>query len=134
VIVLLIACTAGVATANRKTATAQPISSLLLKGTAAAPRARGSLDVLPNVSGNWPMTLSVRGLPRVAAPVYYVVWLVRNGKPWAPCGEFVVSKPGPLTLQLNAPYSLKAGDTWVVMRQKYGRNSTRTTVLQPRRV
>ena len=39
------------------------------------------------------MTLSVSGLPKVAAPEYYYVWLVRKGKPLAPCGEFVVSKP-----------------------------------------
>ena len=134
VIALGIAFTVGVAAGNHKSATAQPVQSLVLKGTRAAPRARANLDVLPNVSGNWPMTLSVRGLPRVAAPEYYVVWLVRNGKPFAPCGEFVVSKPGSLTLQLNAPYSLEKGDTWIVMRQKYGQHSTRTTVLEPRRV
>ena len=59
---------------------------------------------------------------------------MRNGKPWAPCGEFVVSKPSrSLTLTLNAPYALKTGDTWIVTRKTYKQPGAGTTVLRPTR-
>lgn len=122
----------GYAVGSRSTATSPLHEQLALKGTSAAPQARATLDVSQEVGGNWPMTLYVRGLPRAAAPTYYVVWLVRQGQLVAPCGSFVVSKPSnPLTLQLNAPYSLEQGDTWIVTRQQYGRHAARTTVLRP---
>jgi hypothetical protein len=125
----------GFVSGNRSMSSAAPVVQVSLKGTAAAPRAKATLDVMQSVSGNWPMTLEVSGLPSVAAPTYYVVWLVRHGKPLAPCGSFVVSKPtGSLTLSLNAPYALQNGDTWIVTRQKYGRHAVRTTVLSPRPV
>lgn len=131
-IVLGLTFSLGFATGTQQASSAHLYEQLALKGTTAAPRARATLDVSKAVGGNWPMTLSVRGLPRVAAPTYYVVWLVRNGQPLAPCGSFVVSKASSsLTLQLNAPYALKTGDTWIVTRQRYGRQATRTTVLQP---
>jgi hypothetical protein len=133
VMALVVAFTGGFATGDHVTAPTTPVAKLVLKGTSAAPHARATLAVLPNVDGNWPMTLTVRGLPSVAAPTYYVVWLVRHGQPFAPCGSFVVSKSlSSLTLKLNAPYSLKTGDTWIVTQQKYGRHATRTTVLEPR--
>lgn len=115
-----------------KGSVASPATTLALSGTKAAPRAKGTLDVLKEVSGNRPMSLSVSGLPPVAAPEYYYVWLVRNGKPWAACGEFVVSKPSrSLTLTLNAPYASKTGDTWIVTRKTYNRPGAGTTVLRP---
>jgi len=132
VIVLGTTFSVGYATGNQTTAPTTPVAALALKGTAAAPYARATLDVLPPAGGNWPMTLAVSGLPRVAAPTYYVVWLVRNGKPWAPCGEFVVSKPSsPLTLTLTAPYSLQSGDRWIVTRQRNGQLGTGVPVLRP---
>ena len=132
VLVLGTVFSVGYATGNQTTGAATPVTTLALKGTASAPRAHAILNVLPAAGGNWPMTLAVSGLPRVAAPAYYVVWLVRNGKPWAPCGEFVVSKSSsPLTLTLTAPYSLKPGDTWIVTRQQFGEHGTGQPVLRP---
>lgn len=132
VIVLGITFTVGFAAGDRLTAPAKPFERLTLKGTAAAPRARATLDVENAVGGNWPMTLEVKGLPRATAPTYYVVWLERHGNLLAPCGYFVVSKSSStLTLHLNAPYSLEQGDTWIVVRQTSGRHSMRTTVLEP---
>jgi len=122
----------GFTTGKRPASTVKPLETLLLHGTKAAPHAQGQLDVSSDVSGNYPMTLSVTDLPTVTAPEYYTVWLVRNGKPWAPCGQFVVSKPSPsLTLTLNAPYSLKSGDTWIVTRETFGKSGTGPTVLRP---
>ena len=78
------------------------------------------------------MTIWVSGLPKVAAPDYYYVWLVRNGKPLAPCGEFLVAKSSDsLTLKLSAPYALKPGDTWIVTRKTYSQPGAGQTVLRP---
>jgi hypothetical protein len=112
---------------------AKPIATIGLSGTKAAPHAQGTIDVLKAVSGNWPMTLTVSGLPPVAAPEYYYVYLVRDGKARAPCGEFVISKRSShsLTLNLNAPYSLKNGDTWIVTRKTYKQHGPGQTVMQP---
>jgi len=132
VLVLGVAFTAGFATGHGSTATAKPLQTLALSGTKAAPRAQATVDVLQEVSGNYPMTLRVSGLPLASAPTYYVVWLVRHGKPWAPCGEFVVSNAArSLTFTLNAPYSLKRGDTWIVTRHKFGQSGAGRTVLRP---
>lgn len=133
VILLGVAFTIGFATGQKNSATGTPVKTIELSGTAKTPHAEGTLDVQRQVSGNVPMTLEVSGLPRVAAPEYYVVWLVRNGQRFAPCGTFVVSQPArPLTLNLTAPYALEKGDTWIVTRQGYGSHGTKpTTVLQP---
>lgn len=130
-VVLIVTFGLGFTTGHRSTAT-EPLKTLDLTGTKAAPHAQGTLDVSSAVSGNWPMTLSVSGLPKVAAPEYYYVWLVRNGKPLAPCGEFVVAKSSDsLTLTLSAPYALKPGDTWIVTRQMYAQPGAGQTVLRP---
>jgi hypothetical protein len=131
-LLLVVTFSIGFASGQRHTATARAIKTLTLKGTAVAPRAKATLDVLPEVGGNYPMTLQVSGLPRVAAPEYYYVYLVRDGKPLAPCGEFVVAKPsGSLTLSLTAPYKLKRGDTWIVSRKSYKVNGAGSVVLRP---
>jgi hypothetical protein len=101
---------------------------LVLKGTSAAPRAQGTLDVWRPQGGNWPMTLSVSGLPKHAR---YEVYLVRNGRPWGSCGGFRVgSSSGSMTLRLTAPYALRKGDSWVVTRLVHGSEPGRT-VLSP---
>jgi len=132
VLVLGLAFTAGLATGLGNKPSTAAVRQIALKGTTAAPHAEATLDVQKAVGGNWPMTLQVSGLPRVAAPTYYEVWLVRHGKPWAPCGEFVVSKSLSSTpLTFTAPYSLQPGDTWVVTRHTYGQSGAGTTVLRP---
>jgi hypothetical protein len=132
VAVIGVAFGVGFAAGTNNAPSAAVDRQVALKGTAAAPGAEATLSVLNEVGGNWPMTLDVSGLPPVEAPTYYVVWLVRSGKPLAPCGSFVVSKSSSaLSLQLNAPYALQSTDTWIVTRQKYGRHVVRTTVLRP---
>ena len=130
IIVLGIAFVAGLAVGGGSHT--KPVATLVLSGTKAAPHAHGTIDVSSEVSGNWPMTLSVSGLPKATAPEYYYVWLVRNGKPWAPCGEFVVAKSSDsLTLKLTAPYALKSGDSWIVTRKTYSQLGAGQTVLRP---
>jgi hypothetical protein len=105
--------------------------TLQLKGTAAVPNAQATLDVWQQRDGNWPMTLSVKGLPKLPAHTYYEVYLVRDGRPWGSCGSFVVSDSSRvLQLHLNAPYKLQKSDTWVVTRQTPGSEPGKT-VLQP---
>jgi hypothetical protein len=105
---------------------------LALKGTRAAPNARATLAVWHARNGNWPMRLSVAGLPKLPPRTYYEVYLVRNGKPWGSCGAFRIASNSPraVTLPFTAPYSLQKGDSWVVTRQGPGAEPGQT-VLRP---
>ena len=104
--------------------------TLQLTGTRAAPSALASLQILPSdTSGNWPMKLTATGLPKLGGKWYYEVFLVRNGKIYAPCGSFVSN--GTADVTLNAPYKLKPHDTWVVTRQHWGDHTQGTVVLRP---
>jgi hypothetical protein len=121
---------AGYAVANSRggKSTNDLAARLALKGTSAAPHARGTLDVWRPQGGNWPMTLTVSGLPKHAR---YEVYLVRDGRPWGSCGGFRVgSSSGRMTLRLTAPYTLEKGDSWVVTRLVHGSEQGRT-VLSP---
>jgi hypothetical protein len=109
-----------------------PAASIALKGTSALPDARGSLAVWEQRNGNWPMTLSVVGLPKLAHHGYYEVYLVRNGRPWGLCGTFRgAGASKALTITLNAPYSLRTGDSWVVTRPAANGGEPGKTVLRP---
>jgi hypothetical protein len=116
---------------NGNTSASGVTKTLQLTGTRQAPHAHATLAVLQPQAGNWPMTLSVTGLPKLPPHVYYYVYLVRDGKPWAPCGAFrVASSSQALTLTLNAPYKLRKSDTWVVTRPTR-RGEPGTTVMRP---
>lgn len=107
--------------------------SMKLVGTKQASGALASL-VIQNVdeAGNLPMKLSVTGLPKLPRHAYYEVYLWRDGKAIAPCGVFVVGgKAGAVSVQLNAPYHIRKGDTWVVTRQAPGENGAGPVVLHP---
>jgi hypothetical protein len=105
---------------------------LKLAGTAVAPDALASLEIEPkDAAGNWPMKLTVTGLPTLHGRAYYEVFLVRAGKPYAPCGAFKVAADRGITVQLNAPYRLKHGDTWVITRQTPDSREPGTVVLRP---
>jgi hypothetical protein len=104
-----------------------------LVGTKQASGALASL-VIQNVdeSGNWPMRLSVTGLPKLPEHGYYEVYLWRHGKAVAPCGVFIVAgKAGAVSVHLNAPYHIRNGDTWVVTKQLPGNNHVGPVVLHP---
>lgn len=107
--------------------------TLSLAGTPSAPGSLASLRIEPvDSAGNWPMQLTVTGLPKLPAHAYYEVYLVRNGKPYAPCGTFVVDGPSrPTSVSLNAPYRLKRGDTWIVTKRLRGRPEPGVTMMTP---
>jgi hypothetical protein len=102
-----------------------------LVGTKAAPGALASLRVEPvDPAGNWPMKLSVTGLAKLPATGYYTVYLMRDGKVFAPCGTFVsAGKRHAATVWLNAPYRLKPHDTWVITRQMPGHHHEAGTIV-----
>jgi hypothetical protein len=107
--------------------------TLRLSGTSQAPGALASL-VVQNAdnAGNWPMQLSVTGLPKLPAHGYYEVFVTRHGKPWAPCGSFIVkSSTAAVSVRLNAPYELRRTDSWVVTKQSPGDRVAGPVVLHP---
>jgi hypothetical protein len=78
------------------------------------------------------MQLAAVGLPKLPPKNYYEVFLVRDGKPFGPCGAFVVGnqKTG-VSVRLNVPYRVRGGDSWVVTRQKPGDDHAGPVVLKP---
>jgi hypothetical protein len=123
----------GYLVGNRGAGGNAPAKVMQLSGTKAAPGALASLRIEhADPAGNWPMELSVTGLPKLPEGGYYVVYLVRDGKPWAPCGVFVVQGTQHGTVvRLNAPYEFQKGDTWKVFKQLPGREEPGPAVLVP---
>ncbi len=64
--------------------------------------------------GNWPMTLTVRGLKPLTGGDYYVLALTRNGKPTVTCGTFNVAPSGTTTVEMVAAYDLDRFDGWAI--------------------
>jgi hypothetical protein len=88
---------------------AAPARTVAMSGPSGA---AAELDVFEvDDAGNWPMSLSVRGLPSGR----YELWLTRAGDLAEPCGIFAVSS-GETTVPLNAPYRLRDFDGWVVVQ------------------
>jgi hypothetical protein len=133
VVVLLLAFLGGYIAGNGNDNGLANGRLLKLKGTKAAPAALASLRLQSvDTSGNWPMRLSVRGLPKLPPKGYYEVFLVREGKIYAPCGSFLVgSADSTVSVRLNAPYRLRQGDSWVVTKQLPGVRKAGAVVLKP---
>lgn len=77
--------------------------------------ATGSVSVLPDEGGgNWPIELTIDGLPRLAADrAYYELFTWRKGKPRYPCVGFKMQN-GKTTVRFTVPYELKDGTELVV--------------------
>lgn len=87
-----------------------------MEGTAAAPDASASLTVFEiDAAGNWPMELSVTGLPPTASGKPYELWLTRDGRLDALCGAFATSAEGTASVPMNAPYAFDESIGWVVV-------------------
>jgi hypothetical protein len=85
---------------------------------------QGALAVLKvgnrDSGGNWPMEMSVSGLPeQTTRTAYYELWLTRKGEPMLPCGTFRVNSKT-TTVRLSVPYSFKHVSGWVVTVQSPG--------------
>jgi len=88
------------------------------------------LKVAPEDSvGNWPMQMTVRGLPEQPARAdYYELWLTKNGKPAVPCGTFRVHGHT-TTVRFTIPYELKRFDGWGVTSHHVGQTEPGRIVL-----
>lgn len=88
---------------------------LVMRGTEQAPDAVASLDVHErDEAGNWPMEMTIQGLPSLPGLARYELVLTKAGRPAASCGTFVVD--GKTVVLLNAPYPLRQYDGWAVTR------------------
>jgi len=89
-----------------------------MSGTAAASNARASLAVFAlDDAGNWPMELTVSGLPPAKDGRPFELWLTRNGEPAALCGAFLTSPSGAAEVPMNAPYRFTDFDGWVIVSE-----------------
>jgi hypothetical protein len=106
--------------------------SLELRGTSVVSKAQASLEVWHRRAGNWPMTLTAVGLPKLAPHNYYEVYLIRDGRLSGSCGTFrVTNSKRAVTVTLNSPYTLEKGDSWIVTRPGPGGVEPGKTVLHP---
>jgi hypothetical protein len=102
---------------------------IAMHGTSDAPGASGLIKLGDSDEvGNWPMKVTVRGLPRLSGRAYYELFLTRKGKPIAPCGGFN-AKAGTTSFEFTVPYSLKRFDGWVVLRVNPGEDERGPVLL-----
>ena len=89
-----------------------------MEGTADTPEASGSLVVFEiDDAGNWPMELSVEGLPPAAGGEPFELWLTRDGRLEALCGAFATDGGGSASVPMNAPYAFDDSVGWVVVER-----------------
>jgi hypothetical protein len=102
--------------------------ALTMQGTSAAQGATATLLVGElDEAGNWPMEMTVRGLPTLPQGERYELLLTRDGRAIVSCGTFVVQ--GETVVFLNAPYRLRQYDGWIVTREGKGRALLRTAEI-----
>jgi hypothetical protein len=74
-----------------------------------------------DTGGNYPLQMSVKGLPDLPKGGWYELLLSKKGRPTKPCGDFAVDG-GTTNVRMSVPYDLtelhKANlyDGWVVVR------------------
>jgi hypothetical protein len=71
-------------------------------------------------SGNWPIQLTVNGLPQLQDKGSYYLMVWQNGKPVSFCGAFEVANHGPTTVRFNVAYKITKDTRWVVTRMAPG--------------
>jgi hypothetical protein len=74
-----------------------------------------------DANGNWPMRLTVKGLPPLKAKgSHYILMLTRGGKPIWVCGMFKVGAHGTTTVSFSVPYRITSRTTWAVTKMTNG--------------
>jgi hypothetical protein len=92
--------------------------SLDMHGVGELAAARASLAVgAQDASGNYPLKMTVRGLPKPPKGGWYELLLSKQGRPTLSCGTFEAAGRA-VTVRMNVPYDLsnfpKLFDGWVV--------------------
>jgi hypothetical protein len=81
-----------------------------------------------DTGGNYPLEMSVKGLPHLPKGGWYELLLSKKGRPTLPCGDFAVDG-GTTNVRMSVPYDLtelhkaKLYDGWVVIRHAPGTKS-----------
>jgi hypothetical protein len=89
-----------------------------MAGTGTASEAAASLAVYDlDPAGNWPMELTVSGLPPSTSGRPYELWLTRGGELAALCGGFLTDATGSASVPMNAPYAFDEFDGWVIVEE-----------------
>ncbi|TMJ94003.1 MAG: hypothetical protein E6G67_10735 [Actinobacteria bacterium] len=99
----------------------EPRLSVPMRATSHAPGASALIKLgRENAdSGNYKLELVVRGLRKLPAGGYYVLWLSKGGRYAGTCGTFRVGS-GTTSVDMNVSYRLSDYDTWVVTAQLPG--------------
>jgi hypothetical protein len=88
--------------------------SFVMRGPGSS-RAFASIKLAPPDSAfNWPLLVQARGLKDLPKGGYYELLLTKDGKPGPSCGTFR-THGGATKIVLNAPYSLKHWNGWIVV-------------------
>ncbi|HST25413.1 MAG TPA: hypothetical protein VLJ76_05445 [Gaiellaceae bacterium] len=109
----------GYAVADKRTSfsTQRQIS---MHGVAQLAAARATLDVgSHDTGGNYPLQMTVSGLPALPKGGWYELLLSKHGKPTLSCGSFSVAGKA-VSIRMTVPYDLsefgKLFDGWVIVK------------------
>jgi len=104
-------------------------SPIPMHGVGHAIAARADIKIGSHDSGgNYPLEMTVQGLPRVPAGGWYELLLSKNGRPTLSCGDFAVDGTR-TTFRLSVPYDLtdlrahRTFDGWVVVKHTPGQHT-----------
>ena len=73
-----------------------------------------------DANGNWPIQLTVAGLPALRQKERYYLMVWQNGRPVAFCGTFEVADRGSTTVTFSVAYRITKSTRWVVTRMTPG--------------
>ena len=102
-----------------------------MHGTSDAPNAKGLIKLgAQDKAGNWPMAVTVEGLPLLPERGYYELFLKRDGR-LLRCGNFNV-KAGTTRVEFSVPYTFERNDNWIVTRWRRGEDEPGPALLTTR--
>jgi hypothetical protein len=110
----------GFLVGDRGPAEFSEVASVPMHGVGELASAQATIDVgAQDVAGNYPLEMTVTGLPRTPNGSWYELLLSKHGRPTLPCGSFATGG-GSVTVRLSVPYDLsdrpRLFDGWVVTK------------------
>ena len=116
----------GYAVGNRQNSFSAIGLPIPMHGIGRLAAARADIKVGSHDSGgNYPLQMTVQGLPRLPKGGWYELLLSKNGRPTLPCGDFAVDGTR-TTFRLSVPYDFSElhqrhlFDGWVVVKHAPG--------------